>query len=149
MVEADKKQFWATLNLTMELCQAFPLTKEAVIVWYDKLKQYEMQTISSALDGWVDTQKKAPTPSDILALCKPKPDFYKAIGRVRDEEVDQEGLEKIGKFIADKTESKIDYHAWFKRILSRPSAFPDDSVAKAEKAALGFGYDLAQLRGKA
>ena len=146
MVDTDKKKFWAALNLTMELCQAFPLTKEGVMKWYKLLSKYELDDISIALDQWVDTQKRAPTPSDIKSLCQHKVTISPRLDKSslsRDENKLQ--AEKVNQYIAKNLKPKTDYHSWFKRILRNPKNFPDDSVKEAKRVAVQFGYDLADL----
>jgi hypothetical protein len=134
MQESHKKQFWTLVNVAMELTNHPPLSKEAIVVWWQMLSKYEYVQVEQAIDEWCKSSNKPPTPSDILKLCQPKSEFYKAIGYIPDAEIKKEGLKEIDNFIAANTKPKTDYKAWAKRILANPSKFPDKSVIYAKEA---------------
>jgi hypothetical protein len=134
MQETDKKQFWVMVNVSMDLTNHPPLTKEAIVAWWHKLKGHEFGTVQAAFDRWLDNSSKSPTPKDILDLCKPREDFYVAIGKTPDSEVNKEGLKKIETFVAKNTKPKTDYRHWAKRIMQNPDKFPDSSVTAAKEA---------------
>lgn len=98
MNDSHKTEFWAMLNVLMELMNKPPISKEAVIVWWHKLKEYDIQTVRNAFDRWADTQDKPPTPSQIKELCKPKDDFLK-LPKKPDKEAQQAGRKKLQDFI--------------------------------------------------
>ena len=65
MDDSNKKEFWTMINITMELTNHPPLSKEAIITWWHLLKKHDIEVVKTALDIWVDTSKKPPTPNDI------------------------------------------------------------------------------------
>ena len=134
MDDRYKKEFWAILNVTMELTNRPPLSKEAVITWWGYLNKYDIETVRGALDKWCDTEKKPPTPSEIKELCKPKSEYHKALPAPRNEEVSREGLAKINQVVADSVKPKKDMKAWAKRILATPKNYPDIAIRFAKEA---------------
>lgn len=41
-------------------------------VWWLKLQSYDMAIVSKAFDSWTTSSNKAPTPYDIILLCRQK-----------------------------------------------------------------------------
>lgn len=134
MLETDKKQFWVMVNVSMDLTNHPPLNKETIVAWWHKLKNYEFNTVQGAFDKWLDTSSKPPTPKDIIELCRPKEEFYVAVGKIPDSDISKEGLKKIETFVANHTKPKTDYRHWAKRIMKNPKNFPDASVEAAKIA---------------
>jgi len=138
MVETDKKQFWPMLNLTMELCNRPPLSKEAIIGYWQVLKDFEMAEVRAALDEWVDANSKSPTPYDLKEICKAKQKsktgFNVALPKPKNDEISQAGVEKINKLVAEKMKPKEDHKAWAKRILENPEVCADIAVKMAKEA---------------
>ena len=133
MIDTDKKQFWSMINITMELCNKPPLSKEAILVWWNILEKYELQVVRDALDAWIDSETKPPSPSQIKDLCKPKEQFHKALPRptISDEQL-KKNLEKISDMV--KPKDKTDYKKWARDILANPKGLPDISVRFAKEA---------------
>jgi hypothetical protein len=102
--------------------------------WFGKLQKYPLGTVTESFDKWLTGSDELPTIKDIIKGCIPKEDFYKAIGYVRDEEINKAGLKKIDKFVADNIEPKRDYKAWAKRIVANPQNFPEQSLVYAKEA---------------
>lgn len=134
MVDTDKKEFWALLNITMELMNRPPLSKEAVITWWGHLQSYDLATVRAALDKWCDTESKSPTPSQIKDLCKPKDEFHKALPAPRNEEVSREGRARINELVVNTLKPKKDMKAWARKILDTPKNYPDIAIRFAKEA---------------
>jgi hypothetical protein len=138
MVDAEKKQFWALLNLTMELCNRPPLSKEAVISYWQILNVFDMELVKQALDEWVDNNSKSPTPNDLKEICKAKQKskvgFSHALPKPKSDEVSQAGVDKINKLVSEKMTPKADHKAWAKRILANPDVCADIAVKMAKEA---------------
>lgn len=138
MVETDKHVFWPMLNLTMELCNRPPLSKEAIISYWHVLKDFELETVKSALDEWVDGNSKSPTPSNLKEICKAKQKskvgFSHALPKPKSNEVSQAGLEKINNMVAETIKPKEDHKAWAKKIKANPEKCADIAVKMAKEA---------------
>ena len=133
MDDSNKKEFWAMINVCMELSNHPPLSKEAVLVWWAKLNKYEIEAVRAALDKWVDSTSKAPTPSDIMNLCKPVTPIYNAIQRKADVEANKRNAQKVHNFVAEHMKPKNDYRAWIKPILENPNRYPEISLKYAKE----------------
>jgi len=140
MNDANKKQFWGMLNVAMELTNKPPLTKEAILTWWNLLSKYEYSVVENAVSKWVDSSSKPPTPHDILGLCRPKDPIYQALPSPVSHEDNKAHADKLALFIHERIKPKTDYHAWAKRILRNPHNFPETSVAAA-KMVVGENYD--------
>jgi hypothetical protein len=79
MQESDKKQFWLMMNVCMELTNHPPLSKEAIVVWYERLRMYDFMAVSNAVDTWLKESSRPPTPKDVVELCKPKPVIHQRL----------------------------------------------------------------------
>ena len=133
MLDADKKPFWVLVNMTMEMTNHYPLTKETIIGWWHKLKDYDLLTVEKALNAWTDTTNKPPTPFDIKSLCKPKAEIYTALSAPKNENSHQYA-DNVVKYINEIKQPKTDYKAWAKRIIANPEKFRPESLVEAKKA---------------
>ena len=134
MDDSNKKQFWGMLNVTMELTNKPPLTKETILAWWTMLSNYEFEVVKKALNQWVDNSSKPPTPHDIKELCSHKVTIFAKIPSPLAIQDNKRHADNVVKFVADRLVSKTDYKAWAKRILSNPNQFPDKSVQYAKEA---------------
>jgi hypothetical protein len=140
MNDSHKKQFWGMLNVAMELTNKPPLTKEAILTWWNLLSKYDFEVVQKSVGQWVDNSSKPPTPHDILGLCRPKEPIYQALPPPVSHEDNKAHADKLALFIHERLKPKTDYHAWAKRILKNPQNFPETSVEAARKV-LGENYD--------
>jgi acyl-CoA thioesterase len=136
MDDANKKPFWLMINITMELTNHPPLTKEAIVAWWHKLKQYDFDVVQKAVDEWLDASNKTPTPHDIKSLCKPKKEIYTALPAPLNRIENMEYSKEVVQFIAEQPKKKSDKRAWINRILENPKKFPDISMKYAQEALL-------------
>lgn len=141
------------LNVTMELMNRPPLTTDAVIMWERAMQDFSINDIRAALDGWCDSQKKAPRPAEIRELIQNTNRRKEAFKQLPEPKIDREqqraNIQKLQSMVATQLKPKTNYHSWFIRILKRPKDFPEESVQKAINAARSFGYDLNTLEVKA
>lgn len=131
MNDLNKKDFWVMLNVTMELTNHPPLSKEAVIIWYNQLKQFEFSDVSNAIDSWLKVSSKPPTPKDIIDACKPKQQDFKALPRPK---MSEEKVNQIHEKLSQFTSPKRDMKSWAKKIIDNPSMYPDISLRFAKEA---------------
>lgn len=136
MNDSHKKAFWAMMNVTMELTNHPPLSKEAVLVWWHKLSKFEYQDVEKALDKWLDTSHRPPAPSDIIALCKPIEPVYQALGKKVNREAGKEYASNVVNYVAQQIKPTRDYKKWAKDILADESKSTMWAI-KCAKQALG------------
>lgn len=122
------------LNVCMELSNHPPLSKEAIVVWWMKLSKYEIATVRDALDKWVDTSSKPPSPSDILNLCKPVTPIYTALARKSSREAGKQYAKEVVEFVSERLTPKRDLKDWARRIIASPENYPDISLKLAKEA---------------
>ena len=142
MNDLNKKQFWGMLNVAMELTNKPPLTKEAILTWWNLLSKYDYSVVEKAVGQWVDSSSKPPTPHDIIGLCKPKEPIYKSLPAPVSRDDNKAHADKLALFIHERLQPKTDYHQWAKRILSNPKNFPESSVTAAKEVLLGQNYEM-------
>ncbi|CAB4133843.1 hypothetical protein UFOVP263_21 [uncultured Caudovirales phage] len=70
MIDPDKSQFKAMMQAITQLYGKQDLSVELLRIWWLKLHRYDFGMVSKAFNSWIDTNKKMPTPADILELCK-------------------------------------------------------------------------------
>ena len=140
MVDADKKEFWAMINITMELCNKPPLSKEAIIVYWQSLSKYELSTVRTALDTWVDNSSKAPTPHDLKELCKPVTPIYSAIARKSDRQANKAQADKVIRMIEEVTKKPSrDWVKYWTDILDNPKQHKEITLRGAKQALINLG----------
>lgn len=136
MIDHDKKQFKSMMTALTTLYGKRELDQELLRIWYGKLKRFDIDMVSKALDHWVDTSKFMPLPVDIIDLCKaqearvipkelPKP-------KHTDEQI-KENQERLSRELA-KIKPKRDHKAWAKEIMKDPTKYPDISLRFAKEA---------------
>lgn len=118
MQESDKKEFWSMMNIAMELTNHHALSKEAIIVWYAKLHKYNLSVISGALDKWLDNSNRAPTPSDIINLCKPILPVYAQIQKPNNYENNKEKMADVKEAISKLKKPSRDWVSYWQSILN-------------------------------
>ena len=133
MDDSNKKQFWGMLNITMELTNKPPLTKETILAWWNLLSKYDYDVVEKAINQWIDTSSKPPTPHDIKELCTHKVTIFAKIPSPLAKEDNKRHADNVVKFVAERLESKTEYHAWAYRIMANPKSFPEKSVEEAKK----------------
>jgi hypothetical protein len=70
MVDNEKAQFKAMMKALTQLFNKPELDIELLRIWWHKLNRFEFRVVSKSFDSWVDSNKRMPTPADILELCK-------------------------------------------------------------------------------
>jgi len=70
MVDNEKAQFKSMMKALTQLFNKPDLDIELLRIWWHKLNRFEFRIVSKSFDSWVDSNKRMPTPADILELCK-------------------------------------------------------------------------------
>jgi len=137
MDDSNKKQFWLMINVAMELTNHPPLTKEAIITWWHKLSKFEYSVVESALDEWVNSSNKAPTPNDILTLCKPKPTIFARLPSPLALAENHRHAVEVKEAVEKMTQGNRDMKNWARKIVANPRSYPDISYKLAIEALNG------------
>lgn len=123
------------INVTMELTNHPPLTKEAIITWWHMLSKYEYNEVENAIDEWVKTMSKPPTPKDIVELCKPKPTIFARLPSPLAIAENHRHAVEVKQAVTKMTSNKRDMKAWARKILNSPAnTYPDISIRYAKEA---------------
>ena len=135
MDDANKKEFWTMINITMELTNHPPLSKEAIITWWHFLKKHDIEVVKTALDKWVDVSTKSPTPHDVLEICKPKVTIHARLPSPLAKESNKQHMEELKEAVKKMSNPRADkYTSWIFRILDNPKNYPDNSFKFAMQA---------------
>ncbi len=118
MDNSHKKKFWLMINVAMELTNHPPLTKEAIITWWHMLSEYDYDKVEKALDDWVKTMSKPPTPNDIKQLCQHKVTIYARLPSPLAKEDNKRHADEVVQYVAKNVKKEHDKRAWAKRIIS-------------------------------
>lgn len=122
------------MDVTWQSLHRNAVDKTTKQYWFGKLQHLSLGDVTQAFDSWLMTSSELPTLQDIIKQCRPKEDFYKAIGKVRDEEIDKAGLKEIENFVSANLKPKRDKRAWAKKILANPKDYPYISVKFAKES---------------
>jgi hypothetical protein len=132
--EQDRNAFSTMMDVVWQSNHRQPVDKETKRYWFNKLQHFPLGTVESAFDNWLITTDQLPTIKDIIKACAPKADFHRALGVVRDEDIQQAGLQKINQLVSAGLQPKTDHKAWAKRIMANQSAYLDIAVKYAKQA---------------
>lgn len=81
MENYQRGEFTAMLNVMMDTLNKQEMSREVIIVWWHALKQFDIQIVKAAINKWVNTEAKVPTPAQIKEMCKPMVPVYKSLPR--------------------------------------------------------------------
>lgn len=128
------------INITMELCNRPALSKEAIVGYWHSLSKYELDVVRTALDTWVDSSSKAPTPHDLKELCKPKDEVYKALPRPNSREANKAHAEKVIKLMESSTKkASRNWVKYWTDILENPKQHKEITLRGAKQALINLG----------
>lgn len=130
----DAKAFSTVMDVTWQSCHKPNVEKQTKQYWFSRLQHVPIGDVENAFDKWLIENNKLPTLNDILAMCKPKQDFHKALPNIRNEQIQQEGLEKINRMVEKSMKDKTDFRAWARRIIETPKNYPDIAIRFAKEA---------------
>jgi len=66
----DKSQFKEMLDTLFELYGKRHAEQNLLRVWWQKLGGYPVEVVSQSFDKWTSNSNKAPTPYDIILICR-------------------------------------------------------------------------------
>lgn len=108
--------------------------KEMLRIWWHKLERFEFNVVGMAFDKWTDTPNKLPQPADIVGLCKPREEVYKALPAPINKEANKAHADEVVKFIAEVKKPTKDMMEWARKIIANPKYYPDISLRYAKQA---------------
>jgi len=68
----NKTKFREMLNTVFDIYNRSHADQNLLRVWWMKLQSYDVSVVSKAFDSWTTSSNKAPTPHDIILLCRQK-----------------------------------------------------------------------------
>lgn len=140
MDDSHKKEFWMMINVMMELMNKPQLSKEAVIVWWHALREFDMQRVRAAFDKWADTETKPPTPAQIKELCKPEVEVFRALPNLRNRQHQAVLASNVAKFIRENLKPvERDWVKHWESILSNPEKHEMHNIESAKRALVNLG----------
>ena len=96
--------------------------------------------VKAALDIWVDTNKKPPTPHDIKELCKPKVTIHARLPSPLAIESNKQHAIELKEAVKEMVKPARDKHtAWIFQILENPKKYSDISFKYATQAKAKLG----------
>jgi hypothetical protein len=139
MDNSHKTEFMVMVNVIMDLMNRPPLPKEAIIVWWHSLKDFDINVVRSAFNKWSETESKAPTPAQIKELCKPQQEVYKALPRPRNKEQQAMLAENVRQFIKNKLNPKPrDWVKHWEGVITTPNQ-TQQNIDSAKRALINLG----------
>jgi hypothetical protein len=118
MNDRQKSEFVVSLNVTMELCNHYPLSAEAIMGYWSALRGFDLDVVRGAMNEWVDGNDKAPTINQLKSLCKPKEPVYQALPRPVDHASNQAHAKEVKAKIDSFGKLKGDGRDWARKLVS-------------------------------
>lgn len=134
MTDDQKAAFRDMMNLVMQTYGKQKPDVDLLRMWWAKLERYEIADVCKALDTWIDTKTHAPTPADIIELCRHKVTIHPRLPSPLNVHENREHAKEIKNAIENMTQPKRDMRAWAKKILANPRNYPDIAVRFAHEA---------------
>ena len=107
MINNEKQQFKEMLDTLFEIYNSRHADQNLLRVWWNKLESYPIEIVSQSFDKWTSTSNKAPTPYDIILICRNKnqqlialqqPKIAKSVGTPMPKELKIKMNEILSKF---------------------------------------------------
>jgi hypothetical protein len=139
MDNSHKTEFMVMVNVIMDLMNRPPLPKEAIIVWWHSLKDFDINVVRAAFNKWADTESKAPTPAQIKEMCKPDQEVFKALPKPRNREHQAILADNVRQFIKNNLNRKErDWVKHHEDIIRNPHS-EQKAVDDAKRALINLG----------
>jgi hypothetical protein len=134
LTEDQKGQFRDAMNLLMQTYNRAKPDADMLRLWWGKLEKYEIAEVFKAFDVWIDTKTVAPTPAEIIDLCRHRVTIAPRLTSPINLDNNRKHMERVKREVAKFLEPKDDPKAWAKKILANPKQYPDISVRFAKEA---------------
>lgn len=137
MIEDDKQNFRKMLGVVMQTYDKPKPDRDLLIVWWSKLNRFEFETVRAAFDQWIDSSKYAPTPMEIMELCKPKVTIHARIASPLNIEANKRHADELMATVNKLVSPERDHKAWARKILANPKGRPEIAIRFAREAING------------
>ena len=134
MNDADKVAFKEMLIAVFSIYNKPQPEKEMLRIWWHKLERFDFNTVGRAFDKWTDIPNKLPQPADIVTLCRPHDEVYKALPAPVNKIANKNHADEIVKFIENVSNVTKDTRDWAHKIIANPKRYPDISYRIAREA---------------
>ena len=134
MNDADKVAFKEMLIAVFSIYNKPQPEKEMLRIWWHKLERFDFNTVGRAFDKWTDIPNKLPQPADIVTLCRPHDEVYKALPAPVNKIANKTHADEIVKFIENVGNVTKDTRDWAHKIIANPKRYPDISYRIAREA---------------
>ena len=134
MNDADKVAFKDMLIAVFSIYNKPQPEKEMLRIWWHKLERFDFNTVGRAFDKWTDIPNKLPQPADIVSLCRPHDEVYKALPAPVNKIANKTHADEIVKFIENVGNVTKDTRDWAHKIIANPKRYPDISYRIAREA---------------
>ena len=134
MNDADKIAFKEMLIAVFSIYNKPQPEKEMLRIWWHKLERFDFNTVGRAFDKWTDIPNKLPQPADIVSLCRPHDEVYKALPAPVNKIANKNHADEIVKFIENVSNVTKDTRDWAHKIIANPKRYPDISYRIAREA---------------
>jgi len=134
LIDTDKVAFKEMLVAVFSIYSKPQPEKEILRIWWHKLERFDFNVVGRAFDKWTDIPNKLPQPADIVSLCRPHEEVYKALPAPVNKEANKVHSEEIVKYIHETIKPTKDMRAWARRIIANPKKYPDISLRIAKEA---------------
>jgi hypothetical protein len=139
LIEDNKTAFKQMMNLLMETYQKQKPSADMLRLWWQKLEHHEIEVVCKSFDTWIDTKTYAPTPADILDLCRHKVTIQPRLNSPVNLESNRTHSAQVKEQLKDFGKQKNDSRKWARKILANPKANPDIAVRFAHEAIGSIG----------
>lgn len=134
MIDTDKVAFKEMLVAVFSIYNKPQPEKEILRIWWHKLERFDFNVVGRAFDKWTDIPNKLPQPADIVTLCRPHDEVYKALPAPVNKIANKTHADEIVKFIENVGNVTKDTRDWAHKIIANPKRYPDISYRIAREA---------------
>jgi hypothetical protein len=138
MTEQDKRAFKEMMMTVMSIYNKKIDDQNTLRIWFMKLEKFEFQEVADGFNKWIDENKFAPTPADILTIIKTKPITFTALPKPKlSKEQNKVFADNVIRYITDHKPQEKNLKGmrdWATRIINNPEKYPAISLEFAKKA---------------
>jgi hypothetical protein len=134
LTDDQKQQFRQMMNFVFENYRQPKPSVEMLRYWWGKLEGKDLDTVSKAMDSWLESKDKAPTIADILDLCRHKVTIFPKLPSPLNVEENRHHAEEVKRKIDEFGKPKRDMKDWARKILASQKGRPEIAIRFAQEA---------------
>lgn len=144
--ENDRDNFASIIKTTWQSYGRNKPDSETMRFWFDKLINYDLNTVADAFDKWLISQKELPTVSEILKLCQPNTPIYNAIEKKVDKVANKQYADNVVKFVQQhNNDASRDLVKYWEDILRDPKGHKEITIRAAKDALKNLGKEWSDI----